>query len=115
MSPAEAVVPKRGEVWLISFDPSLGGEIQKSRPAVVVSNDTANQLLNRIQVLPLTSNTARLYPAEASVTLNGAKRKAMADQLTTVSKVLLRRRLGTIGTSEIAGVERAIRIQLGME
>jgi mRNA interferase MazF len=115
MSPAEAAEPKRGEVWLISFGPSLGGEIRKTRPAVVVSNNTANQLLNRIQVLPLTSNTSRLYPAEAFVTLNGAKRKAMADQLATVSKGRLRRRLGSISSSEIAAVERVIRIQLGME
>ena len=41
--------PLRGEVWLVSFDPSVGGEIQKTRPAVVLNNDTANAVLNRIQ------------------------------------------------------------------
>jgi mRNA interferase MazF len=45
----------RGDVWLVSFDPSLGGEVQKTRPAVLLSNDTANALLNRVQVVPVSS------------------------------------------------------------
>ena len=79
----------RGEVWWVNFDPSVGGEIQKQRPAVIVSSDAANQYLNRLQVVPLTSNVGRIYPSEAYVTLNGQPRKAMADQLTTVSKLRL--------------------------
>ena len=78
----------------MSFDPSVGGEIQKSRPAVVVSNDTANASLNRVQVVPLSSQVRRLYPAEVFVSLGGEPRKAMADQVTTASKQPLRRRLG---------------------
>ena len=79
MSPGERAEPRRGEVWWVAFDPSLGGEIRKTRPAIVVSNDAANRLLNRIQVVPLTSKVKRLYPAEAYVTVSGERRNAMAD------------------------------------
>lgn len=70
----------------MAFDPALGGEIRKTRPAIVVSNDAANRALNRIQVVPVTGNVTRLYPAEAYVTVGGARRKAMADQIATASK-----------------------------
>ena len=72
---------KRGEVWWVDFEPARGGEIRKMRPAVIVSNDVANANLNRLQVVPLTSNSGRLYPSEAQISVAGQVSKAMADQL----------------------------------
>ncbi len=103
---------KRGEVWWVNFDPSIGGEIRKQRPAVIVSNDAANYHLNRVQVIPLTSNVDKLYPSETYVTFRGKKAKAMADQLTTVSKKRLINSDGSVSNTEMAAIARAITTQL---
>ena len=104
---------KRGDVWWVNFDPSVGGEVQKVRPAVIISNDASNKFLNRIQVIPITSNVDRLYPSEAYVTLNNQQRKVMADQLTTVSKLRVQSQMGFLSTVDIARIEQAIKVQLG--
>jgi mRNA interferase MazF len=105
---------KRGEIWWVNFEPSVGGEIRKRRPAVIVSNDAANRFLNRVQVVPLTSKVGRVYPSEALVSISRKHAKAMADQLTTVSKLRLMNRVASIKSVEMRAVEKAIRIQLGL-
>ena len=103
---------KRGEVWWVNFSSSIGGEIKKTRPAVILSNDTSNKYLNRVQVVPLTSKTGRVYPSEAYVTLSGRQSKAIADQITTVSKLRLINSIGLLSDSDLASVESAVRTQL---
>ncbi|MFB3884440.1 MAG: type II toxin-antitoxin system PemK/MazF family toxin [Thermodesulfobacteriota bacterium] len=103
---------KRREVWWVNFDPSIGGEIKKKRPAVIVSNDASNKFLNRVQVIPLTSQTENLYPSEAFVILKGRESKAMADQLATVSKSRLFKRAGFLSEEDMRKIEEAIKIQL---
>lgn len=104
----------RGDVWWVDFDPSIGGEIRKQRPAIIVSNDAANHFLNRVQVVPFTSNIDKLYPSEAYVTFRGKKAKAMADQITTVSKKRLINSAGSVSRSEMEAVSNAISIQLDL-
>lgn len=106
--------PRRGEVWWVAFDPSVGGEIRKTRPALVLSNNGANVALNRVIVVPLTSRTERLYPGEALVTLNGEQSKAKADQIATASKQRLRDKLGALSSADMAAVEKAVMLQLGI-
>jgi mRNA interferase MazF len=104
---------KRGEIWWVNFQPAVGGEVRKGRPGVVVSNNAATKHLNRLQV-PLTSSVERVYPSEAQVTVRGKKHKAMADQLTTVSKQRLENRVGRLSEAAMRGVELAIKVQLAL-
>ena len=105
---------RRGEIWWVSFAGSSGGEVRKTRPAVIVSNDAANHHANRIQIVPLSSKVEKIYPCEARVLVEGRQSKAMADQIMTVSKERLSERLGRLSLDEMMAVELAIRLQLAL-
>jgi mRNA interferase MazF len=105
---------KRGEVWWVEFDPAVGSEIRKTRPAVIVSNDSANRNLTRVVVVPLSSRTGRQYPGEALVTVAGQASKAMADQIMAADKARLKGQLGTLDKTDMAALEEAIHVHLGL-
>jgi len=113
--PVNPLSPKRGDIWWVNFDPSIGGEIRKTRPTIVISNDVANRNLNRIQVIPLTSVTKNVYPAECLIKVQGKTSKAMADQLTTISKLRLTSFIGDITAREMEDIENIVALQLGMQ
>ena len=105
---------KRGEVWWVEFDPSIGSEIRKTRPAIIISNDAANRNLMRVVVIPLSSNVTKLYPGEALVTIANKQGKAMADQIMAADKQRLKDRLGVLSRAEMHGVEEVIKVHLGL-
>ena len=105
---------KRGEVWWVAFDPAVGSEIQNTRPAIIVSNDSANRNLKRVVVVPLTTNTSRVFPGEARVNVAGEFCKAMSDQLIAADKLRLKEKLATLSKSDMLEVEQAICVHLGL-
>jgi mRNA interferase MazF len=105
---------RRGEVWWVSFHGSIGGEIRKTRPCIIVSNDRSNEILNRVQVVALTTKINRVSPGETLVRLGPRTQKAMANQLHTVDKRRCLSREGAIGEQDMLSVENAIVFQLSL-
>jgi mRNA interferase MazF len=105
---------KRGEVWWVEFDPSIGSEIRKTRAAVIVSNDAANRNLARVIVVPMTGNVSKVYPGETVVSVSGRASKVVADQIMAADKSRLKSQLGVLSRADMAEVDDAIRVQLAL-
>lgn len=117
---AKASYPRRGEIYLTSLDPSLGREIQKTRPALVIQNDVSNRLSELTIVAPITS-TVRfplspvhvLLPADSTTGLSTTS-VALFNQLRAVDRMRLVKRLGQIDEGAVEQVDEAIKISLGL-
>jgi mRNA interferase MazF len=110
--------PKRGDIYLVNFDPTIGHEVKKSRPAVIITNDINNEYSPVLTVIPLSSNTTRVYPFEVVIPAgNGLdnESKIMVNQIRTVDKKRLIKKLSKVSREVIKKIEAAIRIHFDME
>lgn len=110
---------KRGNVFLATLDPATGSEINKTRPVIVISNDINNKYSNTVTVIPLTSNTIKIYPFEIFLKSGIANlpkdSKARTDQIRTIDKSRLVKEIGTIPSTLIENLENAIKIHLNLK
>ena len=116
---AVGVHPRRGEVYLVAFDPTLGAEIRKTRPALVVQNDVANRHSPISIVAAITSRFQEpLYPTEVLIRARegglGEDSVVLLNQIRSIDKQRLIRRLGKITLESIHKVDRALLISLGL-
>lgn len=106
--------PRRGDIYWVALDPTLGSEIKKTRPAVVISNNSCNAYGARVVVLPVTSNVESHYPGEALITVERKPARALGDQMRSLDKSRLRSRIGSLTADDMIAVEEAIRITLDL-
>ncbi len=104
---------RRGDVVVANLDPTIGVEIKKTRPVIVLSNDSINQFSQLVVVVPLTKNTAYLSPSHALIPKGVARlelaSKAVTEQVKALDKRRLVKRLGSLTPSLLAQVERALK------
>ena len=109
------VIPERGEIWWVALDPTLGSEIRKTRPCVVVSVGVLNERRRTVIVVPLSSSRKASPPILIPITCDGRPAMAVSDQIRAVAKERLRSRLGVVAGEELAVLEDGLRriMQLG--
>ncbi|MGB8952230.1 MAG: type II toxin-antitoxin system PemK/MazF family toxin [Candidatus Aminicenantales bacterium] len=111
--------PLQGEIWLVSLEPTIGSEIGKTRPAVVISNNRNNQFAETVTVIPITSKTEKIYPFEVFLprkdVLLSQDSKAKANQIRTIDKKRLLRPLAKLPETLLREVKQAVLIHLGIE
>lgn len=101
------VTPRRDEVWLIALDPTLGSEIKKTRPCLVVSPDEMNEGLQTVLVAPMTT-TLRAYPTRVNLTFKNKKGQVALDQMRAIDRQRLVRRMGVISTNTAQSVSNLL-------
>lgn len=106
--------PRRGDVYWVNLDPVVGSEIRKTRPAVIVSNDSCNRYGTRVVVLPITSNVDSLYPGEAMVEVKGKRGGTLGDQIRSIDKSRLKSRAGRLTSEEMSRLDEALAITLDL-
>jgi len=97
----------RGEVWLVTLDPTLGSEIHKTRPCLIISPPEMHDYLRTVIVAPMTTG-ARPAPYRIRVTFQGKQGLILLDQIRTLDKVRLVKRLGNIGSATLASALRTL-------
>jgi len=119
MAKQQVTFPKRGEIYLVNFDPTVGSEIQKTRPALILQNDIANEYSPITIVAALSSQfDAKLYPTEVLINppVGGLSYSSvvMLNQIRSIDKTRLVKRLGIISEELMNSVNIAIQISLGL-
>jgi mRNA interferase MazF len=102
-------MPRRGEIWWAALDPTVGAEIKKTRPCVVISNSVVNEHRRTVVVVPLTSSPRAAPPLLVSVTCSGQPAIAVIDQVRAVSKERLVRQIENLSAENLQSVEDALR------
>lgn len=105
--------PRRGDLYWVALDPVVGSEMRKTRPALIISNDSGNAHGARAVVLPITGNVTPLFPGEARIRVRGRPARVLGDQIRSIDAARLRARIGSVDQADLREAEAAVLITLG--
>lgn len=105
---------KRGEIYYIHMRPTVGAEISKARPAVIVSNDALNQTSDVVEVVYLTTQPKKELPTHAFINATGVESTVLCEQVDTVSTLLVGDYCGTCSEKEMAAIDRGLLASLSL-
>jgi mRNA interferase MazF len=112
------MIMKRGEIFWADLNPTIGSEISKIRPVLIVSNDINNQNSDCVTILPITSATSKIYPFEVFISKKDTKldvdSKIKANQIRTIDKSRLIKRISILSENKMGEVSKAIMIHLDL-
>lgn len=110
--------PERGEIYLVCLDPTVGSETNKTRPALIISNDINNKVADTVTVIPITSSVGKSYPFEIFLPCEESglskSSKAKCNQVRTIDKKRLIKSIGNISPEKLKEIEEALCIHLGI-
>ncbi len=106
--------PLRGEVYWVNLDPTIGTEIKKTRPGVIISNDIGNELLPRVIIAPVTSSVAKIFDFEVKVQINNLSGKILLDQIRAIDKKRLGKKITKLDRDTLYQVDEALKIALDL-
>lgn len=101
--------PRRGEIWWVNLDPTLGSEIKKTRPCIILGTNVLNERRRTVVILPLSTAPQAAPPLLVPVVCAGKPAVAVVDQIRAVAKERLQRRIDELSPSDLASVEEALR------
>lgn len=104
----------RGEIYWVNLDPTVGSETRKTRPGLIISNNSQNQASKRIIIVPLTSVVSKIYPFEVRVSIKGKESKVMLDQLRTIDCQRLGGKFGELNAQEMENVDKVLKFVLAL-
>lgn len=106
---------RRGDIYWVDFNPAKASEVKKTRPALVCSNDIMNENSNRVIVAPITSNLKRIFSFEYEIRNHGGiKGKVMLDQMRSIDKSRLGKKIDSLSTEEMREVDLIIKFILAL-
>lgn len=106
--------PKRGDIYWMQLDPTIGTEIQKSRPCLILSNNSQNKKGLRVIAAPMTSKVKKVYPFEAKIIVKGKECKVLLDQIRSLDNQRIKGKIDSIDLQTMLQVEEALKIALAL-